>query len=409
MDIYQPAEDSYLLQKQVKKYAFGRVLDLGTGSGIQALTAAKSKNVREIVAVDINPDAIKELKEKFEKNKIPLKKIIFKESDLFTTVKDKFDTIIFNPPYLPEDKIGKETIQDPALYGGKHGWELSELFFNEVNHFLVANGKILFLFSSLTNKEKIEEIIVNNLLEFKELAKEKLPMFETLYAYLVEKSQLLRDLEKMNIAGIKYFTHGKRGNIFIAQLDQSKFIKSHFAKKKIIKVGIKIKRKESQAIERIENEARWLKILNKEGIGPNLLFSGDKYLVYRFIEGEFILDWIKDKDNNKKMINKVLIEMLQQCFILDKLKVNKEEMHHPLKHIIVDKFNHPTLLDFERCSKTDKPKNVTQFVEFICRMKKELVNKNITINVAELRKLAKEYKTNINQKNLEMIINSLNS
>ncbi len=407
MEVYQPAEDSYLLQKQVKKYAFGRVLDLGTGSGIQALTAAESKNVREIVAVDINSRAVNELKEKFEKNKIPLKKIIFKKSDLFSNLKDKFDTIIFNPPYLPEDKVGKETIKDHALYGGKHGWELSENFFNEVNNFLVANGKILFLFSSLTNKEKVEEIIFSNLLEFKQLAQEKLPLFETLYVYLVEKSQLLRDLEKINITGIKYFTHGKRGNIFIGQLDQSKFIKSHFATKQTIKVGIKVKRKESQAIERIKNEARWLKILNKEGIGPNLLFSGDKYLVYRFVEGEFILDWIKDKD--KKLTLTILIEILEQCFTLDKLRVNKEEMHHPLKHIIIDKFNRPTLLDFERCSKTDKPKNVTQFIEFICRMKKELADKNISIDIAELRKLAKNYKTEISKKSLEIIINSLNS
>ena len=163
MDIYQPAEDSYLLQKYVQKHAFGRVLDLGTGSGIQALTAVKRKDVREIVAVDINEKAIKELKTEISQKKI--RKITIKKSDLFSNVQDKFDTIIFNPPYLPQDK----GIEDPALYGGKHGWEISEKFFSEVNQFLVANGKILFLFSSLTNKQKIEEIISQNLLEFKEL------------------------------------------------------------------------------------------------------------------------------------------------------------------------------------------------------------------------------------------------
>ena len=42
MDIYQPAEDSYLINQFVKQYAIGRVLDMGTGSGIQALTAIKS-------------------------------------------------------------------------------------------------------------------------------------------------------------------------------------------------------------------------------------------------------------------------------------------------------------------------------------------------------------------------------
>jgi HemK-related putative methylase len=405
MDIYQPAEDSYLLQKFVRKYAFGRVLDLGTGSGIQALTAVERKDVREVIAVDINENAIKELKKEVSKKKI--RKIAVKKSDLFSNVKDKFDTIIFNPPYLPQDKIGNEIIEDSALYGGKHGWELSEKFFNKVNQFLVAKGKILFLFSSLTNKEKIEEIISHNLLEFKELEKQKLPMFETLYVYLIEKSKILKELERKNIENLKYLTHGKRGNIFTGISDKSKRVKTHFAKKEIVKVGIKVKRKESSAIERMRNEANWLKILNKKNIGPRLLFSGEDYLVYEFVEGEFILDWIKD--NNKKDIQKVLVAVLKQCFELDQLGVNKEEMHHPLKHIIVTKDNHPVLLDFERCSRSDKVKNVTQFVEFICRIREELENKDIKLNKIDLREKAKSYKDDINPKNLEIIIKYLSS
>jgi HemK-related putative methylase len=394
MTIYQPAEDSYLLQKYVQKHAFGRVLDLGTGSGIQALTAAKNKSVREVVAVDINDAAVEKLKKEVSEKRI--RKISAMKSDLFSDVKDKFDTVIFNPPYLPQDKGIKEL----ALYGGKHGWETSEKFFNEVSKHLVPNGKILFLFSSLTNKEKIEEIIASNLLDFKELGREKLPMFETLYIYLIEKSQVLRELERKNITDIKYLTHGKRGNIFTGELDKSKFIKTHFAKKNLVKVGIKVKREESSAIERMKNEAKWLKVLNKKNIGPKLLFFGEDYLVYEFVEGDFILDWIKS--NNKKEVQKVLVNVLKQCFELDKLGVNKEEMHHPLKHVVVDKFNLPVLLDFERCSQSEKLKNVTQFVEFICRMKDEL--KSFRIDVSGFRELSKIYKKDINEENLKNII-----
>jgi len=59
MEIYEPAEDSFLLQKYVKKYAKGIALDMGTGSGIQAETAASSKKVVKVFAVDINEEAIK--------------------------------------------------------------------------------------------------------------------------------------------------------------------------------------------------------------------------------------------------------------------------------------------------------------------------------------------------------------
>jgi release factor glutamine methyltransferase len=395
MDIYEPAEDSYLLQRFVREYAFGRVLDVGTGSGIQALTATQNKNVREVIAVDINEDVIDKIKESKE---VQLSgRIKAKVSDLFSNVKNQFDVIIFNPPYLPQDKIGKEIIEDPALYGGKQGWEVSERFFSEVTNYLSSNGKILFLFSSLTNKEKIEEIISKNLLDFKQLAEEKMPMFETLYVYLVEKSDLLRELERKGIEEIKYLTHGKRGNIFTGIIDKSKLVKKYFpSKKNIVKVAIKVKREESKAIGRMEIESNWLKIINKSGIGPRYMFSGDDYLVYQYAEGEFILDWAKDKSVDE--IKKVLLEVLEQCYVMDSLGVNKEEMHHPLKHIIVGKTI--TLLDFERCSRTDKPKNVTQVVEFICRM-------DLGLDKDQLRDLAQDYKNDFSREKFDLIKKTL--
>ena len=140
--IYEPREDSILLEKQVSKLALGRVLDLGTGSGIQALTLIKSPYVREVVAADISKGAIEKLNEQIKKQR--LRKIKVPHSDLFEQVRGQFNTIIFNPPYLPQDK----NIQDEAIYGGKKGWEISERFFLQVNQFLVPSGKIIFLFSS---------------------------------------------------------------------------------------------------------------------------------------------------------------------------------------------------------------------------------------------------------------------
>ena len=67
--IYKPREDSKLLAKYVKKYAKGLVLDIGTGSGIQALEAAKKKNVKKVVAVDIQKEVVDYCKENI-KNKL---------------------------------------------------------------------------------------------------------------------------------------------------------------------------------------------------------------------------------------------------------------------------------------------------------------------------------------------------
>ena len=76
--MYEPKEDSFLLQKYVKKYSKGIVLDIGTGSGIQAETAAESRKVVKVFAIDIDKEAI----DYCNKN-IKNKKIIFLQSNLF--------------------------------------------------------------------------------------------------------------------------------------------------------------------------------------------------------------------------------------------------------------------------------------------------------------------------------------
>ncbi len=376
MDIYEPQEDSFLLEKYVKEYALGRVLDLGTGSGIQALAAAKNKLVREVIAVDVNPDAIKFLQEKVNKNQYKKIKVII--SDLFSNVEGKFDTILFNPPYLPQDK----GIEGAALYGGKKGWELSERFFHQAAKFLAPKGKVLFLFSSLTNKTKIDELISHNLLEARELIKERLPFFEMLYVYLIQKSKLLNEMERKGISEVHFLAKGHRGMVYSGLLNLNLV--------KPVKVAIKVESCQSKAPFRIENEAKWLERLNKESIGPKLYFSEKNYVVMEFVEGQRIMDWIKE--NNRGKIIPLLGEVLKQCGVIDQLGVSKQELHHPHKHIIINSKNEPVMIDFERCKETLAPTNVTQLVEWLCRSKKELEQKGIKIEIERLRNRAANYK-----------------
>ncbi|MDO8511344.1 MAG: methyltransferase, partial [Nanoarchaeota archaeon] len=243
LDIYQPAEDSYLLQKFVRRYATGRVLDIGTGSGIQALTAIEVPSVREAIAVDINPKAVEALKQEIDKRK--LRKIKAVKGDLFENLDGFFNAVIFNPPYLPQDK----GIEDAALYGGKKGWEISERFFKEVSSHLFPEGIVLFLFSSLTNKQKIEEILEHNLLQWEELGEEKVA-FETLYVYKITKSPLLRQLEGKLLRNVHYFAEGSRGMVYTAQFDKSMVIKKQVpVKKRTITVAVKVKKKDSKSTD----------------------------------------------------------------------------------------------------------------------------------------------------------------
>lgn len=173
--VYEPREDSELLAKYVRKLSRGKVLDVGTGSGIQAFAALENMAVTHVTAVDVNPLAIKHVQKRVDSDRIHVI-----HSDMFSAIKEKFDTIICNPPYLPEE----EKDHDPALYGGREGYEWSVKFLKEAKNHLAPNGQILFLFSSLTNRERID-------LELKHLGyhHEELGVlasfFERLYVYRI--------------------------------------------------------------------------------------------------------------------------------------------------------------------------------------------------------------------------------
>ncbi|MCU0642470.1 MAG: methyltransferase [archaeon] len=160
--IYSPREDSFLLEREVKKLAKGRAsLDMGCGSGIQG-KAALSSGAKSVSFSDINPEAIKELKKQgFDAVK----------SDLFSDIKEKFDLVSFNPPYLPENKEeGRES--GLANSGGKRGDELILRFLKQVKFHLNRGGIILLVLSSLTPRDKIEILLKKQKMHKKLLGKQ---------------------------------------------------------------------------------------------------------------------------------------------------------------------------------------------------------------------------------------------
>ena len=151
MEIYQPAEDSHLFSNFLKKFLKNKkgqtLLDMGTGSGILAETASKFLDKKNILTADINPATIKLLKSKGFKSI---------KSNLFSKIKNKFDIILFNAPYLPKDKK-EPTTSRKATTGGERGDEISLKFLRQAKEHINKDGKIFLLISSLTPVDKIKK------------------------------------------------------------------------------------------------------------------------------------------------------------------------------------------------------------------------------------------------------------
>ena len=90
-------------------------------------------------------------------------------------------------------------------------------------------------------------------------------------------------------------------------------------------------------------------------------------------------------------------KLFKQAHILDKLGINKEEFHRPLKNVIIKKYNQPVLIDFERCHYSNSPKNVTQLVQF-------MVSKKLVKRTKKLIRSLKKYKENKTLDKLQKIL-----
>ena len=151
--VYEPAEDSFLLADNLRLTSGSKVLDLGSGCGILAVKAAKLDC--EVIAVDINPYAVRCVKKNAEllglENRIQVVR-----TDLFASLRREkvFDVIIFNPPYLPTGDLKIGGWLEKAWDGGKSGREVIARFIDEVNDYLKDKGEIFMVQSSLSNVEE---------------------------------------------------------------------------------------------------------------------------------------------------------------------------------------------------------------------------------------------------------------
>lgn len=145
--------DKYFINKNVN------ICDIGTGSGAIAITLKKLNDKYNVTAVDISKKSLKVARTNAKKNKV---NINFINGNMLDKLKDKYDIIISNPPYLSENTTDIEDIvlnNEPhlALFGGRDGLKFYKEILENANKNL--NKKNLIAFEIGYNQgKKVEEL-----------------------------------------------------------------------------------------------------------------------------------------------------------------------------------------------------------------------------------------------------------
>ncbi len=136
--VYRPSEDSRLLLGAIALLPGERFLEVGTGTGLIALHAAR---LAPALATDANPAAVRLARANARRNGLRLELL---RTDLVAGLRGPFDVVAFNPPYLeghPRDEL------DRAWSGGGEGSGESVRFLRDLPRVLRPGGRAYLLLS----------------------------------------------------------------------------------------------------------------------------------------------------------------------------------------------------------------------------------------------------------------------
>lgn len=157
--VYQPSDESIFLLENIELYQGESVLDIGTGSGLLALSL--SPIAKKVVGIDIDSNSIECSIFNAKINNI--KNCDFIEGDLFNSVgEEKFDLIIANLPHIPTssddtsiDFVGR------CVNGGEDGRRVLDQFLKHVSFYIKPTGRIQIVQSELANISKTIDLLSN--------------------------------------------------------------------------------------------------------------------------------------------------------------------------------------------------------------------------------------------------------
>jgi putative serine/threonine protein kinase len=104
---------------------------------------------------------------------------------------------------------------------------------------------------------------------------------------------------------------------------------------------------------------------NSMGIGPFLVNFSENFILMEFVRGFNIVDWYGSNKTANDRILKCAATILNQCFVLDCLKLDHGQLNRLDRHIKVSEEGKPTILDFESSSTGRRASNVTSVCQSI--------------------------------------------
>jgi putative serine/threonine protein kinase len=217
----------------------------------------------------------------------------------------------------------------------------------------------------------------------------------------------IKELLSLDITGI--FSFGKvqlkkicilgKGSVGLVTL--ARFNGKYFA--------LKIRRTDANRMNMFD-EVVYQSLANSNGIGPFLVNFSDNFILMEFVEGYNIVEWYNSVQTSNERILKCTALILEQCYLLDCLKLDHGQLNRLDCHIIISKDDRPTILDFETSSAMRRVSNITSVSQsiFLHGPIYSRVLESINKDRRQIMKNIKDYKIQMNHEKFKKILKLLN-
>lgn len=167
-DVMPITDVSHLLGEAVlaEARATDRVLDMGTGCGVNAILAARSGQA--VLAVDINPVAVAAARRNAARNGVS-DRVEVRESDVFGNVDGAFDLIVFDPPFR---WFAARDLFEVA--STDENYAAMTTFFREARRYLTPTGRMLIFFGTSGDLAYLERLVAEQRFRTEVLAEQEL-------------------------------------------------------------------------------------------------------------------------------------------------------------------------------------------------------------------------------------------
>lgn len=168
--MYEPSEDSWLLQRVARRRSGEVAVDTCTGTGI--IAHALMEGFDEVIGVDVDEESIAYAREQCPGPD-------YRVGDTLRPVEKRVDLITCNPPYLPPEDL---ELVDRELESSRAGVGFSMKLLDQAHRVLKPGGAVLFIASSRADLDSLKRHAIDTGWELDVCDSEK-HFFETLFVY----------------------------------------------------------------------------------------------------------------------------------------------------------------------------------------------------------------------------------